>query len=115
MEAATSSLGDRNIRIGTADRFQGLEASIVVVSLVKSQTPVLPSGTTDHQNALDHESIGFMTCAQRTNSMITRAKNLLIFIGSLTLFKHSKSDGWEHITNNVEVRKVMGRWNDKVK
>jgi len=59
------------LRIGTVDRFQGIEKPIVIVSLVRNNS----SG-----------KIGFAKKPQRINVAFSRAKELLIVVGCSELF-----------------------------
>ena len=60
-----------NIRVGTVDRFQGIERAIVIVSMVR--------------NNLDRE-IGFARKDERINVAFSRAQELLIIVGCHDLF-----------------------------
>ena len=54
--------------VDTVDAFEGLEADIVIVSLVRSNQA---------------KKIGFLSNAQRLNVAVSRAKKLLIMVGDL--------------------------------
>ncbi len=60
-----------NIRLGTVDRFQGMERPIVIVSLVRNN----PRG-----------DVGFAKEPERVNVAFSRAQELLIIVGSRELF-----------------------------
>jgi superfamily I DNA and/or RNA helicase len=62
----------------TVDSFQGNEADIIVVSLVRNNT--LPPG--------DPSALGFLKDAARLNVLLSRAERLLVLIGSWEFFKH---------------------------
>ena len=55
------------VRVSTVDNYQGEEARIVLVSLVRSNT---------------HGQIGFLKEAQRVNVLLSRARDCLILIGN---------------------------------
>jgi superfamily I DNA and/or RNA helicase len=61
----------------TVDSFQGNEADIIVVSLVRNNT--LPPG--------DPSALGFLKDAARLNVLLSRAERLLVLIGSWEFFK----------------------------
>nr|WP_251130177.1 AAA domain-containing protein [Exiguobacterium sp. s141] len=60
-------------RIGTVDRFQGMESDIILASFVRN-----------HQNPQD--DIGFLNEYRRLNVALSRAKELLIITGSSAMF-----------------------------
>lgn len=60
-------------RIGTVDRFQGMESDIIIASFVRN-----------HQNPQD--DIGFLNEYRRLNVALSRAKELLIITGSSSMF-----------------------------
>ncbi|MGZ8271566.1 MAG: C-terminal helicase domain-containing protein, partial [Methylophilus sp.] len=61
--------------LGTVDSFQGSEADIVIISLVRN----------NHHNGL--KGLGFLSDARRMNVLLSRAKWKLIIIGSLEFLK----------------------------
>lgn len=64
----------------TVDSFQGNEADIVVISLVRNNSaPTIKS------------SLGFLTDTRRTNVLLSRARNRLIIIGSIDFLESSLS------------------------
>jgi superfamily I DNA and/or RNA helicase len=76
-----------NIRTGTVDEFQGMEKSVIIVSMVRNNY---------------HNNIGFARTPERVNVAFSRAKELLIILGCHALF-----------TSNViysEVSKVVERY-----
>ena len=68
--------GGERLLAYTVDSFQGNEADIIVVSLVRNNT--LPPG--------DPSSLGFLKDAARLNVLLSRAERLLILIGSWEFF-----------------------------
>ncbi len=68
-----------NLRIGTVDRFQGMERQVVIVSLVRNN----PQGT-----------IGFAKEPERINVAFSRAQELLVIVGCKSLFtQQAKKSG----------------------
>jgi len=59
-----------NLRVGTVDKFQGLEAPIVIFSLVASTSEDVPRG------------LEFLYSTNRLNVAVSRAKTLCIVVGS---------------------------------
>jgi superfamily I DNA and/or RNA helicase len=66
----------RAVRISTIDNFQGEEADIVVLSLVRNN---------------DKGSIGFMKEPERVNVMLSRARCGLIMLGSKRCLENCES------------------------
>ncbi|WP_162823710.1 AAA domain-containing protein [Lysobacter sp. TY2-98] len=61
---------------GTVDSFQGSEADVVVVSLVRNNPYTKPS-----------KALGFLTDARRMNVLLSRAKHQLILVGSIDFIR----------------------------
>ncbi len=61
------------LRTGTVDRFQGMEMDVIIVSMVRN-----------HENK--HDDIGFAKDYRRLNVALSRARELLVLIGSTTMF-----------------------------
>jgi superfamily I DNA and/or RNA helicase len=80
--------GPRTGRDGffTVDSFQGNQAEIIVVSLVRNNTK--PSGS----------GLGFLAEAQRLNVLFSRAERLLVLAGSWDFFQSQV----EHVSRNPE-------------
>lgn len=82
--ASLRTSGDGNdvdtTRLGhTVDSFQGNEADVVVVSLVRNNS--LPP----------EEGLGFLEEAARMNVLLSRAEQLLVLVGSWDFFSHQVS------------------------
>ena len=60
----------------TVDAFQGNQAGVIVVSLVRNNTLVPGSG------------LGFLEEASRVNVLLSRAERLLVLVGSWEFFEH---------------------------
>ncbi len=60
-----------NLRIGTVDRFQGMERPIIIASLVRNNK---------------FRDIGFAKEVERINVAFSRAQNLLVIVGCAMLF-----------------------------
>jgi uncharacterized protein len=60
-------------RVGTVDKYQGLEAPIVIVSLTASSSDDVPRG------------LEFLLSTNRLNVAVSRAQSLCIIVGSPSL------------------------------
>lgn len=87
---------DREIPIGTVDEFQGMDSNIVVASLVRSAKG----------HGEQFRSLGFLSYPKRANTLITRAKHLVVLVGSVKHFRRSTSDYWQHLLNKASIRAV---------
>jgi hypothetical protein len=67
----SSRFGALNIRIGTVDRFQGMERAIIIVSMVRNNSD---------------RDIGFARKDERINVAFSRAQELLVIVGCQDLF-----------------------------
>ncbi len=65
------------LRVGTVDRFQGMERAIIICSLVRNN----PNGT-----------VGFARKPERVNVAFSRAQELLVIVGSRELFTAQARD-----------------------
>ncbi len=82
------------IRTGTVDRFQGSEMEIILLSMVRN-------------NQNEHGDIGFAKDYRRLNVALSRAKQLLVLIGSSDMFtKRAKKEEtkrmYRHVLGTVE-------------
>jgi len=88
---------DRNdsVRVATIDNYQGEEANIAVISLVRgcSKTP----GSTQRSN------IGFLKEPQRVNVLFTRAKHGMIVLGNRSTFEETGGVVWRKIYGHGDV------------
>ncbi|GMF27685.1 unnamed protein product [Phytophthora fragariaefolia] len=77
------------IRAATIDNFQGEEATIILASLVRSNTNVHGRGT-----------IGFLKTPNRINVLLSRAKHGLILMGQGDLLR-TKSPVWQQVLDQL--------------
>ena len=70
------------VRLSTIDNFQGEEANIVIVSLVRCNP---------------HGSIGFLKQPERVNVMLSRARLGLYMVGSLATLTRPAKSVWIHL------------------
>ncbi|KAF9649047.1 hypothetical protein BDM02DRAFT_3095370 [Thelephora ganbajun] len=86
----------KHVRLGTVDIFQGQEAKIVIVSLVRN------SGEFDTDNA----SIGFLKSENRINVALSRAKHGLYIMGNASNLR--KNPTWSTILDEMEKEGQIG-------
>uniref|UniRef100_A0A6A7G2U3 Expressed protein n=1 Tax=Hirondellea gigas TaxID=1518452 RepID=A0A6A7G2U3_9CRUS len=77
---------DPKLQIVSVDGSQGSEADCVIISTVRSN---------------NDSSIGFLKDERRINVSISRAKQVLYFVGNPETFKSSKHPSWGLILSNV--------------
>ncbi|KAI0628064.1 hypothetical protein C8Q77DRAFT_1068619 [Trametes polyzona] len=82
----------KHVRLGTVDIFQGQEAKIVIVSLVRN------TGQCDTGSA----SIGFLKSSNRINVALSRAKHGLYVMGNAANLR--KNPTWSSILDEMENR-----------
>ncbi|OAQ64570.2 NFX1-type zinc finger-containing protein 1 [Pochonia chlamydosporia 170] len=81
----------KTIRIATVDNFQGEEAEVVIISLVRSNT----------QNRC-----GFLSTANRVNVLLSRAKHGMYIIGNSNTYKHVPM--WHNVIEMLDKRGNIG-------
>ncbi|KAJ3266261.1 hypothetical protein HDU77_001750 [Chytriomyces hyalinus] len=82
------------VRVSTIDNFQGEEAKIILISLVRSE---MASG---------NESIGFLKTPNRTNVLLSRAKHGMYLIGNSALLS-AKSAVWQNVIQHFEEKDAI--------
>jgi superfamily I DNA and/or RNA helicase len=75
---------------GTVDSFQGDEADVVVVSLVRNNHHSTPT-----------KALGFLQDNRRTNVLLSRAKWMMIIVGSLDFYRNIVEFAQTHPDANV--------------
>lgn len=90
-ESATQKKLSQVIRLATVDNFQGEEAEIILVSLVRSALRPEENG---------RSTIGFLKTSNRINVLMSRAKHGLYLVGHGELLRE-KSDLWEKILETM--------------
>jgi superfamily I DNA and/or RNA helicase len=87
IENALRMLGvtDPSRVVHTVDSFQGQEADVVVLSLVRTAPP--SSGPKHSRSALHR--YGFLVAPERVNVMLSRARELLIVIGDYSFYSEA--------------------------
>ncbi|MBL8841992.1 MAG: hypothetical protein JNL90_10765 [Planctomycetes bacterium] len=98
-------------RLQTVDSFQGREADIVVVSLVRA---------TQRDDKRPESNIGYLVSPNRVNVLLSRAKSLLVIIGRLAHFERQcilnpeREDirFWSDIVDEVRRQRAVVRAKD---
>ncbi|MEK4229515.1 AAA domain-containing protein [Solibacillus sp. FSL H8-0538] len=90
-----------HIRTGSVDKFQGMEMDVILVSMVRN-------------NDNKHGDIGFAKDYRRLNVALSRARELLILIGSTDMFtKRPKQEQTRHMYKQLlEVVKAQNGYRD---
>jgi hypothetical protein len=83
-----------SVRVMTVDSFQGSECDIVILSFTRANT---------------RGNIGFLADVRRLNVALTRAKHLLIGVGSMDTFSNSSATKNECIQDLVQDARNRGR------
>ncbi|RGB37023.1 P-loop containing nucleoside triphosphate hydrolase protein [Rhizophagus diaphanus] len=91
---------NRQVTLRTVDNFQGEEANIIIVSLVRN---VSESG-----NISKYDSIGFLNSKNRTNVLLSRARKGMYLIGNSELMAMKSKQMWAPVINILNERKQVG-------
>ncbi|KAJ3072937.1 hypothetical protein HDU98_002582 [Podochytrium sp. JEL0797] len=83
------------IRVSTIDNFQGEEAKIIVISLVRNGA------------MKGRDSIGFLKTSNRINVLLSRAKHGMYLIGNEALLA-SKSETWKTVLDLFHEKESIG-------
>jgi serine/threonine protein kinase len=89
--------GDLSRRLHTADSFQGKQADVVVVSLVRNNIPVAQSTVSEVRRGL-----GFLESQERSTVIFSRAEQLLVIVGSLGHFKRFPNTSMYKVATEME-------------
>lgn len=87
--------GVERLRVGTVDKFQGMEFDIVLLSTVRSPDikeikNELDSRDAVHVNKIIGRSLGFIVIENRLCVSMSRQKRVLVIVGDSGLFAHDK-------------------------
>ncbi|BFF91150.1 NFX1-type zinc finger-containing protein 1 [Drosophila madeirensis] len=83
-----------SVQVSSVDRFQGLEANIVLLSLVRSN----PSG-----------NIGFLAKPNRACVALSRARWALYIIGNMETLQQGNSELWSAIAERLKESNAIGK------
>ena len=79
------------LRIATVDNFQGEEAKVIIVSLVRSN---------------DEKRVGFLRTTNRINVLLSRAQHGMYLIGNSDTY--SNIDMWQKVINMLRMTDALG-------
>jgi hypothetical protein len=85
-----------NVKLRTVDNFQGEEAKIVIISLVRNYTYG------------EYDSIGFLRSKNRSNVLLSRAREGMYLIGNSELMASRSKDMWSDVVNILRERDQVG-------
>ncbi|PKC03010.1 hypothetical protein RhiirA5_452565 [Rhizophagus irregularis] len=88
----------RQVTLRTVDNFQGEEANIIIVSLVRNYSEF------GHK----YDSIGFLKSANRSNVLLSRARKGMYLIGNSELMAMKSKNMWAPIINILKERNQVG-------
>ncbi|CAB4384074.1 unnamed protein product [Rhizophagus irregularis] len=91
---------NQQVTLRTVDNFQGEEANIVIVSLVRNFSKSGSGG--------GHDSIGFLKSTNRTNVLLSRARKGMYLIGNSELMSMKSKDMWAPVINILHNRNQVG-------
>ncbi|PKK66104.1 P-loop containing nucleoside triphosphate hydrolase protein, partial [Rhizophagus irregularis] len=86
----------QRVILRTVDNFQGEEANIVIISLVRNN-----SGN-------KYSSIGFLKSKNRSNVLLSRAREGMYLIGNSELMASKSEDMWATVVNILRQRNQVG-------
>ncbi|EXX71059.1 uncharacterized protein OCT59_017734 [Rhizophagus irregularis] len=96
-QGATSKSLKQQVTLRTVDNFQGEEANIVIISLVRN------SSKSD-----GYDSIGFLKSSNRSNVLLSRAREGMYLIGNSELMAKRSKDMWAPVINILREREQVG-------
>ncbi|UPX11033.1 uncharacterized protein EKO05_0001659 [Ascochyta rabiei] len=79
------------LRVATVDNFQGEEAKIIVISLVRSNKS---------------QNVGFLKTSNRINVLLSRAQHGMYLIGNAETYRSVKM--WQKVINILEAEEAVG-------
>ncbi|KZT10660.1 P-loop containing nucleoside triphosphate hydrolase protein [Laetiporus sulphureus 93-53] len=91
----------RRVRLRTVDNYQGEEAKIVILSLVRNSGGSEDDETVYGHASLQRTNIGFLKSRNRTNVALSRAREGLYILGNAPDLS-SKGDMWRSVISDLE-------------
>ncbi|KNZ77104.1 NFX1-type zinc finger-containing protein 1 [Termitomyces sp. J132] len=91
----------RRVRLRTVDNYQGEEAKIIILSLVRN------AGSTEDKLPRQQSTIGFLKSDNRTNVALSRAKEGLFILGNAPQLA-SRSNMWHGVINELDQEQCIG-------
>ncbi|GES84016.1 P-loop containing nucleoside triphosphate hydrolase protein [Rhizophagus clarus] len=93
---SSNQLININIKLSTVDNFQGEEANIVIISLVRNYSDS------------EYSSIGFLKSKNRSNVLLSRARKGMYLIGNSKLMASESKDMWASVVEILCKHKRVG-------
>ena len=87
----TARMGEHAGRVFTVDGFQGREADVVVVSLVRDQVGKLGTPISN---------VGHVSSPSRANVMLSRARELLVVVGRWDIYASQAGTKWREVAEH---------------
>ncbi|KAF9970612.1 hypothetical protein BGZ73_006659 [Actinomortierella ambigua] len=91
---------NRSLTLRTIDNYQGEEADIIIISLVRSDTREDQAGSST--------TIGFLRSPNRTNVLLSRARHGMYLIGNAPLMDQEKNGIWQDIMKELDQNRRIG-------
>ncbi|KAG0209060.1 hypothetical protein BGX28_000160 [Mortierella sp. GBA30] len=89
-----------HITLRTIDNYQGEEAKIVIISLVRNDAGESLSSS--------YSTIGFLKSPNRANVLLSRAKHGMFILGNAGLMKHERNGIWPKVMDELERNDRVG-------
>jgi hypothetical protein len=89
---------NQQVTLRTVDNFQGEEANIIIVSLVRNFSKF----------GSRYDSIGFLKSSNRTNVLLSRARKGMYLIGNSQLMAAKSKDMWAPVIDILHKRNQVG-------
>jgi senataxin len=93
------------VRVSTIDSFQGQEADVIILSLVRAAAPPPPAADGGPNPASLRASLGFVTDVRRMNVALTRARRALWVLGSASSL--AASPEWSALLSDAHERGLV--------
>ncbi|GBC05064.1 hypothetical protein RclHR1_00600027 [Rhizophagus clarus] len=100
ISVAPKKLLNQQVTLRTVDSFQGEEANIVIVSLVRNFSK--------SDNISTHDSIGFLNSKNRSNVLLSRARKGMYLIGNSDLMAMKSKEMWAPAIKILRERNQVG-------
>ncbi|KAG0086969.1 hypothetical protein BGZ92_007708 [Podila epicladia] len=90
-----------HLTLRTIDNYQGEEAKIVIISLVRNNTANDPTAS---------GKIGFLKSPNRTNVLLSRAQHGMFIIGNAELMEQEKNGIWPSVIDELRAHGRIESW-----
>ncbi|GJJ72575.1 hypothetical protein EMPS_04933 [Entomortierella parvispora] len=89
----------RQVTLRTIDNYQGEEAKIIIISLVRNNVANDPSSS---------GNIGFLKSPNRTNVLLSRAQHGMFIMGNAFIMDHEKNGIWPSVIKELRLHDRIG-------